>query len=74
MESLSVLSNYYSLENPSDIDPFDRELDLLEELDGITIRGILDRIDERPDGELVITDYKTGRRRLSAMPCPHSLH
>ena len=61
VESLSVLSNYYSLENPSDIDPFDRELDLLEELDGITIRGILDRIDERPDGELVITDYKTGK-------------
>ncbi len=61
VESLSVLANYYSLENPADIDPFERELDMLEEMDDMTIRGILDRIDERPDGQLVITDYKTGK-------------
>ncbi|HEX2368004.1 MAG TPA: PD-(D/E)XK nuclease family protein, partial [Acidimicrobiia bacterium] len=30
-------------------------------LDGMTIRGILDRIDELPDGSLVITDYKSGK-------------
>ena len=34
---------------------------MLEDLDGITIRGILDRIDELPDGSLVITDYKSGK-------------
>ena len=61
VESLEVLSNYFSLENPAEIDPFDRELDMLEAMDEITIRGILDRIDERADGELVITDYKTGK-------------
>ena len=61
IDSMTVLSNYFSLENPAEIVPFDRELDMLEEMDQITIRGILDRIDERPDGELVITDYKTGK-------------
>ena len=61
VESLAVLSNYFALENPADIAPFDREMDLLEAMDEITIRGILDRIDERPDGALVITDYKTGK-------------
>lgn len=61
VESLEVLSNYFSLEDPAGIAPFDRELDMLEAMDEITIRGILDRIDERPDGSLVITDYKTGK-------------
>lgn len=61
IESMQVLANYFSLEDPARIAPFDRELDMLEELGDITIRGILDRIDERPDGELVITDYKTGK-------------
>lgn len=59
VESMEVLANYFGIENPAGFDPLDRELDMLEDLDGITIRGILDRIDESPDG-LVITDYKTG--------------
>src|SRR3970282_2052712 len=42
-------------------DPVDRELDMVEDLDGITIRGILDRIDRGADGRLIITDYKTGK-------------
>ena len=61
VESLAVLSNYFSLEDPTQITPFDRELDIRETFDEITIRGILDRVDERPDGRLVITDYKTGK-------------
>ena len=60
-ESLSLLANYFSIEDPTTFDPDDRELDMLEDLDGITIRGILDRIDRDEDGSLIITDYKTGR-------------
>jgi putative RecB family exonuclease len=60
LESLTLLANYFSVEDPSSFDPLDRELDMLEDLDGIVIRGILDRIDRRADGRLVITDYKTG--------------
>jgi putative RecB family exonuclease len=61
MESMQVLANYFSLEDPSRIDPVDRELDMVEELGDLTIRGILDRIDEDQDGRLIITDYKTGK-------------
>ena len=42
------------------LEPLDRELDMTEELGDMTIRGILDRMEESDDG-LVITDYKTGK-------------
>lgn len=60
VESLELLANYFSVEDPRSFDPLDRELDMLEDLDGITIRGILDRMEE-VDGRLVITDYKSGK-------------
>ncbi len=60
-ESMALLANYFSIEDPAQIEPLDRELDLLESLDEMTIRGILDRIDRDDDGQLIITDYKTGR-------------
>jgi putative RecB family exonuclease len=61
VESLELLANYFTIEDPTGFDPVDRELDMLEDLDGITIRGILDRIDRDADGRLIITDYKTGK-------------
>jgi putative RecB family exonuclease len=68
--SLAVLANYFGLEDPTSFEPLDRELDLLQDFEGgITIRGILDRIDRTPDGRLVITDYKTG----TAPPEPYAL-
>jgi len=60
IESLGILSNYFGVEDPATFDPLDRELDMTQALGSITIRGILDRIEERPEG-LVITDYKTGK-------------
>jgi putative RecB family exonuclease len=60
MESLEVLSNYFRVEDPTQLEPIDRELDMTEGIGEITIRGILDRMEEQPDG-LVITDYKTGK-------------
>ncbi len=61
MESMALLTNYFSIEDPTSFDPEDRELDMLEDLDGIVIRGILDRMDRDSDGRLIITDYKTGK-------------
>ena len=45
VESLKLLANYFTIEDPASIDPEDRELDMTEDLDGMVIRGILDRID-----------------------------
>ncbi len=60
VESLGVLANYFRVEDPRTIEPVGRELDLREPVGDMTIRGILDRIDEGPDG-LVVIDYKTGK-------------
>ena len=61
VESMELLANYFAIEDPQTFDPLDRELDMLEDLDGITIRGILDRMDRDSEGRLIITDYKTGK-------------
>ena len=61
IESLELLANYFAIEDPAAFDPAERELDITEEMDGIVIRGILDRMDRLPDGSLVIVDYKTGK-------------
>lgn len=61
LESLALLANYFTVEDPTRLEPLDRELDLLEDLDGMVIRGILDRMEETDDGRLVISDYKTGK-------------
>lgn len=68
-ESLELLANYFTVEDPARVEPLDRELDMIEELEGMTIRGILDRIDRAEDGSLVIVDYKTGK----APPEPYAL-
>jgi len=60
IESLEILANYFEAEDPAQLEPLDRELDMLEEIGDLTIRGILDRMEERDDG-IVITDYKTGK-------------
>ena len=61
VESLSLLSNYFSLENPQDVQPRHREYEMSESIGDMSIKGILDRIDELPNGDLVIVDYKTGK-------------
>ncbi len=61
IESMSLLANYFTVEDPQGFEPEDRELDMLEDLDGIVVRGILDRLDRDTDGRLIITDYKTGK-------------
>lgn len=61
IDSLALLANYFQLEDPNSFDPLERELDLTQPIgEGMLIRGILDRVDRRPDGHIVITDYKTG--------------
>lgn len=71
LESLALLANYLTIEDPSSLEPLDKELDMLEPLgEEIVIRGILDRIDRREDGRLIITDYKTGKAPPEAFAMP----
>jgi len=61
LESLELLANYFVVEDPRSFDPVDRELDMTEDLDSVAMRGILDRIEENENGDLIIVDYKTGK-------------
>ncbi|MBM7825369.1 putative RecB family exonuclease [Arcanobacterium pluranimalium] len=57
-----LISHYFALENPQFLEPKARESFVNAELpQGLAIRGIIDRIDEAPDGALRVVDYKTGK-------------
>jgi putative RecB family exonuclease len=60
-EARALLERYFRLEDPTAITPIGIELKLEIELGGVRLRGIIDRLELDADGELVVTDYKTGR-------------
>lgn len=58
----ALLEQYFRQENPVRLAPAARELFVETELtDGTLLRGIVDRLDEAPDGRLRVVDYKTGK-------------
>jgi putative RecB family exonuclease len=69
IETLNLLATYFTIEDPTSFEPLELEMDLTVPINSMTIRGILDRMEEieetAPDGQktsvLVITDYKTGK-------------
>jgi putative RecB family exonuclease len=55
-----LLANYFSLEDPSRLEPVAREQLVEVVIDGLRLRGYIDRLDENDRGELRVVDYKTG--------------
>ena len=51
----------FDLEDPAQVTPVGLELKLQVSLGDVTVRGVIDRLERTPDGDLVISDYKTGR-------------
>ena len=60
-EAEVLVRQYFRLEDPTAVNPIGLELKLSAEVGGTTMRGVIDRLDLDADGELVVTDYKTGR-------------
>lgn len=60
-EAATLVEKYFRLEDPTTIVPIGLELKLEIELGGVKLRGIIDRLELDADGELVVTDYKSGR-------------
>jgi putative RecB family exonuclease len=56
-----LVANYFLLEDPDEVTSVGIELTLDARLGGVRVRGILDRLDLTPEGDLVVVDYKTGR-------------
>ena len=57
----TMVGRYFDLEDPASIEPVGLEMMLEAQLDGVTVRGIIDRLERGPAGELIVSDYKTGK-------------
>ena len=57
----ALLETWFGLEDPTRLEPADRELYVETEVDGLVLRGYVDRLDVAPDGAMRVVDYKTGR-------------
>lgn len=74
-DAAELVRRYFQLEDPQRIEAIGLELMMDVEIDGVRLRGIIDRLELDADGELVVTDYKTGsvpsenfeRKRLSGV-------
>jgi len=57
-----LLATYFQLEDPTRLEPAERELYVEATLDsGLTLRGYVDRLDVAGDGAMRVVDYKTGK-------------
>ena len=57
----TLVERWFTLEDPQRLEPAERELYVETEVDGLTLRGYVDRLDIAPDGAMRVVDYKTGR-------------
>jgi putative RecB family exonuclease len=60
-DASTMLDRYYTQEDPTTLEPVGVEIMLSAKVDGLLLRGIIDRLDLNAEGELIVTDYKTGR-------------
>lgn len=60
-EALRLLERWFTLEDPTRLEPAGRELYVETQVDGLILRGYVDRLDVAPDGRMRVVDYKTGR-------------
>ncbi|MDC0606237.1 PD-(D/E)XK nuclease family protein [Acidimicrobiia bacterium] len=60
-EGLNLLHNYLKLEDPQKLEPLEQERWVRGSIEDLNLRGILDRMDEDKDGNLIIVDYKSGK-------------
>jgi putative RecB family exonuclease len=57
----ALVRRYLTMEDPTAVRAIGLELRLEAAVGSLTLRGIIDRLELDADGELVVTDYKTGR-------------
>ena len=60
-DAARLVERWFTLEDPRHLEPAERELYVEAEVDGLVLRGYVDRLDIAADGRLRVVDYKTGR-------------
>jgi putative RecB family exonuclease len=60
--AVPLVESYFRLENPTTLEPAERELRVETTLDdGLVLRGFVDRLDRNAAGDTRVVDYKTGK-------------
>lgn len=58
----ALVVRWFELEDPRRLEPAEREMYVECDVEGLTLRGYIDRLDVAPDsGAVRVVDYKTGR-------------
>lgn len=60
-DARTLVDAYFRVEDPTQVRDIGLELRLEAQVGDLTLRGIIDRLDLTAEGDLVVTDYKTGR-------------
>lgn len=60
-QAAKLVRTWFDLEDPTRLEPAGREQYLETEVDGVLLRGYIDRLDVAPTGQVRVVDYKTGR-------------
>src|SRR5215469_16921926 len=55
-----LVETYFAIEDPSRLEPAAREERVETVIDGLRLRGYVDRLDISPSGDVRVVDYKTG--------------
>jgi putative RecB family exonuclease len=55
-----LVASYFAIEDPSRLEPAAREQLVETVVDGLRLRGYVDRLDVSPSGDVRVVDYKTG--------------
>jgi putative RecB family exonuclease len=60
-DARTLVANYFLLEDPNQAREIGVELGVETMVEGMRLRGIIDRLDVDAEGNLIVVDYKTGR-------------
>lgn len=60
-QAAEFVERWFTLEDPTRLEPVERELYVEARVEDLVIRGYVDRLDRADDGRLRVVDYKTGR-------------
>jgi len=60
-DAAELVDTWFTLEDPTRLEPAERELYVEADVGGLTLRGYVDRLDVAPNGAMRVVDYKTGR-------------
>ena len=60
-QAFASVRGYFEMEDPTKVDVASTERKIECELEGVPIRGIIDRVDRDPSGDIIVSDYKSGK-------------